>query len=311
MYAAIAYSFALFVFVMFAVSYFTYKHWAKPVRIQDRLGNAAVAPTLEQIGEGEKKFVVRVIQQVGEKATSMANPADATVAKRQLVAAGYRTEAALKIYYGMKVIMSGALAIFAFTFRTNVSTGLKGWIFVAVAIFAGYMLPNFFVEKVMKRRHEKLRFALPDALDLMVVCMEAGLGLDQTIANVSRELATTHPAIAEEMGLVNLEMRHGKRRSDALRNLGDRTMQPDLKKLVSTMIQSDKFGSSIAETLRTHSEFLRTRRRQEAEERAAKVGVKLVFPIFFFILPSMLVVAAGPGVLALWKHLFPMMKNMQ
>ncbi|MGA2435390.1 MAG: type II secretion system F family protein, partial [Bryobacteraceae bacterium] len=126
-----------------------------------------------------------------------------------------------------------------------------------------------------------------------------------------RELATTHPAIAEEMGLVNLEMRHGKRRSDALRNLGDRTMQPDLKKLVSTMIQSDKFGSSIAETLRTHSEFLRTRRRQEAEERAAKVGVKLVFPIFFFILPSMLVVAAGPGVLALWKHLFPMMKNMQ
>ena len=280
--APILYSIMLFLLIMTGATYFIYRMWAKPVRIQERLGSATIAPTIEQIGEGDKKWIVRIVQQVGEKATDMANPADASVAKRQLVAAGYRTDTALKMYFGFKVIGAISLAITALITRTGVSTGVKGWIFVLIAVFAGYMVPNFVVEKIVKRRHEKLRFALPDALDLMVVCMEAGLGLDQTIANVSRELASTHPAIAEEMGLVNLEMRHGKRRADALGNMGERTMQPDLKKLVSTMIQSDKFGTSIAETLRTHSELLRIRRRErkEAEERAAKVGVKLVFRFF-------------------------------
>ena len=111
------------------------------------------------------------------------------------------------------------------------------------------------------------------------------------------------------MSLVNLEMRAGKRRSEALRNLGERTGEPELKKLIAILVQNDRFGTSMAESLRTHSDFLRVRRRQEAEERAGKVGVKLVFPIFFFILPSMLVVAAGPGLLQVFKNLFPMMRN--
>jgi tight adherence protein C len=139
--------------------------------------------------------------------------------------------------------------------------------------------------------------------------MEAGLGLDQAIANVSRELMRTHKAISEEFGLVTLEMRAGKRRGEALKNLADRASEPELRKLVATMIQADRFGTSIAEALRTHSEFMRVRRRQDAEERAAKVGVKLVFPIFFFILPSMLLVAAGPGLLQLFKQLFPLMES--
>jgi tight adherence protein C len=158
-------------------------------------------------------------------------------------------------------------------------------------------------------RQERIRLSMPDALDLLVVCVEAGLGLDQAIRNVADELRMTHKDISDELGLVNLEMRAGKRRADALRNLADRVGEAELKKLVAILIQADRFGVSVAESLRTHSDFMRVRRRQEAEERAGKVGVKLVFPIFFFILPSMLVVSAGPGLLQLFKNLFPMMKS--
>jgi tight adherence protein C len=164
------------------------------------------------------------------------------------------------------------------------------------------------LERRINKRRERLRLSLPDGLDLMVVSVEAGLGLDQAVQNVSRELTLAHPELSEELGLVTLEMRAGKRRAEALQNLAQRTGEPELRKLTSLLIQSDRFGTSMAEALRTHSEFMRTRRRQDAEERAAKVGVKLVFPIFFFILPSMLVVAAGPGLLQVFKYLFPMMK---
>jgi tight adherence protein C len=139
--------------------------------------------------------------------------------------------------------------------------------------------------------------------------MEAGLALDQATVNVARELEITHPEICEEFNLVSLEMRAGKRRVDALKNLAARTGEPEIRKLVATLVQADRFGASIADSLRTHSDFMRVRRRQDAEERAAKIGVKLVFPIFFFILPSMLVVAAGPGLLQLFKNLFPMMRQ--
>jgi tight adherence protein C len=143
----------------------------------------------------------------------------------------------------------------------------------------------------------------------MVVSVEAGLALDQAIQYVSREVAITHPDISDEFQLVNLEIRAGKRRIDALRNLAERTGEPELRKLVAILVQTDRFGTSVADSLRTHSEYMRVRRRQEAEERAAKVGVKLVFPIFFLILPSILVVAAGPGLLQVFKYLFPLMKQ--
>ncbi len=182
-------------------------------------------------------------------------------------------------------------------------------VLVIAAAVAGYFVPTLFLERMVKSRQERLRLGLPDALDLMVVCVEAGLGLDQAIRNVSQELRITHKDISEELGLVTLEMRAGKRRADALRNLADRTGEPELRKLVAILVQADRFGTSIGESLRTHSDFMRVRRRQEAEERAGKVGVKLVFPIFFFILPSMLIVSAGPGLLQVFKYLFPMMNR--
>jgi tight adherence protein C len=173
----------------------------------------------------------------------------------------------------------------------------------------GFILPNFMLEKRIKKRLEILRLALPDALDLMVIAVEAGLGLDQAIQYVGTELRNAHKEFTEEFMLTNLEIRAGKRRGDALKNLGERAGEPELRKLTAILIQNDRFGTSIAESLRQHSDHLRVRRRQEAEERAAKVGVKLVFPIFFFILPAMMLVCAGPGVLGVVKYLLPLMKG--
>ena len=167
---------------------------------------------------------------------------------------------------------------------------------MASGVAAGWILPRFILEKKVAKRQEIIRLSLPDALDLMVVSVEAGLGLDQAIQHVGRELQQSHPELSEELSLITLEMRAGKRRSDALRNLAERTGEPEVRKLVAILIQNDRFGTSMGESLRNHSDFLRVRRRQEAEERAGKVGVKLVFPIFFFILPSMMIVAAGPGI---------------
>jgi tight adherence protein C len=161
----------------------------------------------------------------------------------------------------------------------------------------------------VKKRQLQLRMSLPDALDMMVVAVEAGLGLDQALQYVSREIGESHPDLSDDLSLVTLEMRAGKRRSDALKNLAERTGEPELRKLVAILVQTDRFGTSMGESLRTHSDFMRMRRRQDAEERAAKVGVKLVFPIFLFILPSMMVVAAGPALLKVFRDLFPMMQG--
>jgi tight adherence protein C len=184
-----------------------------------------------------------------------------------------------------------------------------GIVVVVAGGFIGFMGSAMVLEQMGAARQTRLRLSLPDALDLMVVCVEAGLGLDQAIQQVARELAVTHPELCEEFGLVNLEIRAGKRRMEALKSLAERTGESEIRKLVAMLVQTDRFGTSIAESLRTHSEYLRVRRRQEAEERAAKVGVKLVFPIFFCVLPAMLLVTAGPGLLQVFKYLFPMMQN--
>jgi len=142
-----------------------------------------------------------------------------------------------------------------------------------------------------------------------VVCVESGLGLDQAILQVAKELEHAHPEITEELAIVNLELKAGKRRAEALRNLADRTAVDDLKKLVAVLIQSDRFGTGVAQSLRAHSDYMRVQARQIAEEKAAKLGVKLVFPIFFCILPSLFVVTVGPVVMRIMRQLLPMMNN--
>jgi len=309
---AVFISFALFAVLMAAISIYGYRRYARPGRVYEQLGGQATIPNpvIDRLSEDEPGLLVSVLQQIGEKVPL--SPQDATFTRRELMSAGYRNESALPILYGIKIILCVVLVVLALIFRSDITANpILRIVLVIAAGFLGYFGPTFYLGHLVDKRREELRLSLPDALDLMVISVEAGLGLDQAIQYVARELQITHPELSEELSLLNLEIRAGNRRADALRNLADRTGESEIRKLVAILIQTDKFGTSMAESLRTHSDFMRVRRRQEAEERAGKVGVKLVFPIFFFILPSMLLVAAGPGLLQVFKNLFPMMRSFQ
>ncbi len=309
---AIIISIVLFSLLMAAISYYGYRSYARPGRFYERLGGPVLdveggvaAGTLSHTPE--VGWVVRVIQQVGEKVPI--SPDDAGAVRRDLIMAGYRSDTAVNVFSGINLSLCGLLVICAFALKSEIANPVLRIVAIAFAGFMGFYLPGFILDKKIAKRQDTIRLSLPDALDMLVVSVEAGLGLDQALQHVGRELQLTHKELSEELSLVNLEMRAGKRRSEALRNLAERTGEPELQKLVAILVQTDRFGTSMGDSLRSHSDFLRVRRRQEAEERAGKVGVKLVFPIFFFILPSMLVVAAGPGLLQVFKYLFPLMKS--
>jgi tight adherence protein C len=163
--------------------------------------------------------------------------------------------------------------------------------------------------RMAKKRQHRIRLSLADALDLLVVSVEAGLGLDQALQRVGEELAFAHKDLSDELRLLNLELRAGKARPDALRNLADRTGVDDLSSLTAMLIQTDKFGTSVAQSLRVYSDTLRTKRRQRAEEAAAKTGVKMVFPLVFCIFPAIWVVTIGPAAIKFVQVLFPMVKK--
>jgi tight adherence protein C len=308
---AILISIVLFSLLMGAISVFGYRSYARPGRLYERLGGP-VLDSESGIGLGlpqtpEVGWIVRVIQQVGERVPI--SPDDAGATRRDLMMAGYKSDTAVKVFNGIRVTLAVLFFIVAFMSRSAIANPVLRVVSMGFGAFMGYFLPSYMLDKKIRKRQDILRLSLPDALDMLVVSVEAGLGLDQAIQHVGRELQITHKELSEELSLVNLEMRAGKRRVEALRNLAERTGEAELQKLVAILVQTDRFGTSIGDSLRSHSEFLRVRRRQEAEERAGKVGVKLVFPIFFFILPAMLVVAAGPGLLQVFKYLFPMMNS--
>ena len=174
----------------------------------------------------------------------------------------------------------------------------------------GYILPGMVLARLAKRRQHRMRLSLPDALDLLVVSVEAGLGLDQAVQRVADELSLVHPELSEELRLVHLEVRAGTARADALKNLANRTQLDDLSSLVTMLVQTDKFGTSVAQSLRVHSDSLRTKRRQRAEETAAKTGAKMVFPLVFCIFPAIWVVTIGPAAIKFVQVLVPMARDM-
>ncbi|HLI82269.1 MAG TPA: type II secretion system F family protein [Bryobacteraceae bacterium] len=238
-----------------------------------------------------------------------ASPKDLPLLKRRLVRAGFRDPNSARIFHGVRAV-SGAMFCLAGVFvATRIDSGNTVLIGGAGA-FLGYLLPMRYLMIRIARRKHAIERGLPNALDLMVVCVESGLGLDQTTLQVAQDLRAAYPEICEEFAVMNLEMRAGKRRAEALRNLADRTGVEDLKKLVAVLIQTDRFGTSIAATLRGHADYMRTMARQRAEEAAAKLAVKLVFPIFFCVLPSLFVVTVGPVLIRLVRDLFPMFENM-
>ncbi|MGC9947039.1 MAG: type II secretion system F family protein [Bryobacteraceae bacterium] len=302
---------AFFMVLMVAIAAFGYQRYARPGQVYEQLGEPVIeAPTagMPQDPEVHKAREYKIIQKVGELMPVSSD--DSSMTKTMLTHAGYRSDNAVKIYYGIRLLSTVSMGLVGLALRNSLSANPSLHIvFPAAMALGGFIAPNFMLEKRIKKRLTTLRLALPDALDLMVIAVEAGLGLDQAIQYVATELRNAHRELTEEFTLTNLEIRAGKRRADALKNLGERSGEPELRKLTAILIQNDRFGTSVAESLRQHSDHLRIRRRQEAEERAAKVGVKLVFPIFFFILPAMMLVCAGPGVLGVVKYLLPLMKG--
>lgn len=181
----------------------------------------------------------------------------------------------------------------------------RGMVFAVLAAVVGYMIPSFLLGYYVTKRQKEIRNGLPDALDLLIVCLEAGLGLDQAISKCADELALAHPALAEELRMINVEGRAGKPRIEAFKNFADRTKVDDVRSLVSMLVQTDRFGTSVAQALRTHADVSRTKRRQRAEERAAKIGVKLVFPLVFCLFPAFYVVTLGPAIIKFVEALSP------
>jgi len=213
-----------------------------------------------------------------------------------LIQAGFRRPNALALFFGFKVILAAGLFA-AITFYLF-STGHAPKLSLALGILGsvcGLVAPNVWLREKLKKRQREVFHSLPDVLDLMTVCVEAGLGMDAAIIKISEEEQFSTHVLAQEFRTVSQELRAGKTRIDALRDLGERTGVEDIKSLVALLIQTDKLGASLARSLRVHSDSLRTKRRQIAEEAAAKTSVKLIFPLAFFVFPALLVVLLGPA----------------
>jgi tight adherence protein C len=292
--------FAILIFVTIAVIVFAF-------------GAAAAAPSsvlgsrLREIGwqrtKAETKPRVRErIQDVLEPLSRALpiSPADVSKTRALLIQAGYREARAVSIYRSLRLLF-GALA-FLSVFAIS---GFNSPFLLAGMLAFGFFLPRFLLKRKIEARHRDIRLALPDALDLTVICVEAGLPLDQAIQRVAEDLRYAHPELSTEFHLFNLETRAGKPRAEALRNLAARTGVEDVRSLVGTLVQTDRFGTSVAQALRVHSDSLRTERRQRAEEAAAKTTVKMIIPLVLFIMPSLIFVTVGPAVIQLVRLLTP------
>ncbi|MCA1558533.1 MAG: type II secretion system F family protein, partial [Acidobacteria bacterium] len=218
----------------------------------------------------------------------------------QLMQAGFRSDNAVVIYRALQLVslvfFPGAVAFACALTGRSTSSAM---IFILFAFVIGFFLPRFLLSRLIKARHQRVRWGLADALDLMVVSIEAGLGLNAAMLRISEELKTVHPDISGEFELANLEIRVGRDRDEALRNLAERTGVDDLRSLVAMLIQADKFGTSIARAVRVFSDSLRTKRRQRAEQAAQKAAVKLLFPLACFLFPTLFIAILGPAALNL------------
>ena len=213
--------------------------------------------------------------------------------RRRLASAGIYSFQAAVVYsvleLGLPVLFAGAVL--------SQMRGSAGWMLAGILGLVGYMIPSFALGRLITKRQQRIENGLPDALDLMIVCVEAGCGLDQALVKTSAELEISHPDLSSELRTVTTEIRAGKPRIEAFQNFAKRTRVDDVRALVAMLVQTDRFGTSIAQALRIHAATSRQKRRQRAEERAAKVGVKLVFPLVFFLFPAFYVVTLGPVVI--------------
>jgi len=261
----------------------------------------------ESLGLTLKGKLHSLLTRLGE-ANKPSNESEVSAIREALMTAGYRQAQAPMLFMGAKLLCSiVALGIAAF-----VPAKLLGFpsASVQVAIYlgaasGGYFLPMLWLHHAMNKRKEKLLDAFPDALDLMVVCVEAGLGLDAAISRVSSEIQFAHRELAEEFNLVSFELRTGLSRAEALKNLSRRIDLEEVSSLVALLVQTDKFGTSVGQALRVHSDAMRSNRQLRAEELAAKLPVKMLFPLVFFIFPSLFVIVVGPAAVKIARTLLP------
>jgi tight adherence protein C len=264
----------------------------------------SIGDTAEPAGPIKQAFI-DIATRLGQYSTPKTGE-ELTHRKKKLIVAGYRKPNAPVIFYGLKILLAVALpaAVFiALMFLGIPARKMAMLMMLLTAALAGFYAPDMWVRVAIARRQEKITDGFPDALDMMVVCVEAGMGLDQAIKRVSDEMKLNYSVISEEFGQMNMELRAGRSRQDAMRNLAARTDVEDVKSLVTLLIQTDKFGTSIAQALRVHSDAMRTKRRQRAEERAMKLPVKLLFPLILFIFPALFVAVIGPGAIRIFRVL--------
>ena len=236
------------------------------------------------------------------------NDSEISGSPKEFLMAGYRGENAPFIFWGAKVLLAIFTAVIFISIRLLIVKPIPSLYLTLLTVLfalASFHLPNLWLRMKIAKRKELIRAGLPDALDLMVVCVVAGTGLDAAINRVAEEMKLSNKPVSEEFEFLSLELRAGKSRQDALRNLAVRTDLEDVSSLVTLLIQTEKFGTSIAQALRIHSDSMRTRRFQGAEEMAAKLPVKLVFPLILFILPSLFVVILGPAAITIFRTLLP------
>jgi tight adherence protein C len=276
-------------------------------RAEGQIGGTASVD--ESIGQSVKGTLYSLLTRLGE-ANRPSDETEVSVIRGELVSAGYRHAQAPVIFMGAK-FFSGILALAISILLPGKLLGFPTMtaqlVIYVLAASAGYFLPMLWLRHAISRRKEKILNAFPDALDLMVVCVEAGLGLDAAIGRVSSEIRFAHPELAEEFHLVSLELRTGQSRSEALKNLSRRVDLEEVGSLVALLLQTDKFGTSVGQALRVHSDSMRINRQLRAEELAAKLPVKLLFPLVFFIFPSLFVVIIGPGAIKIARVLLPVL----
>ena len=254
-----------------------------------------------------KQNFVQVLERLGE-VNKPKEQTETSHLRAGLVTAGYRSSKAPVVFMGSRIFFAILLGVGFLVFGSDMtqnmgSMALPG--FLIGSMMVGYYLPQVWLNMTIDARKQRIVDGFPDALDLMVVCVEAGLGLDQALARVGVEVKSGHPDLGEELSLLNLELRAGLSREQGLRNLVSRTDLEDIRSLVALLIQTDRFGTSIGQALRVHSDSMRLKRRLKAEEKAAQLPVKLMVPLILFIFPSLMVVIIGPGAISLMRNLLP------
>jgi tight adherence protein C len=289
-------SFVVFASVIFIVMALTHAFSGGSLMITERLGRLWRLPGHERTGlkESRRKLIDTFLSGTAKIFLSASDRM--SEADPRMVQAGFRRPEAAAVFRAARVVVIVALVglVYFTGFYKN-----NPVILLLVAAVTGFILPDVWLDWQRRARQQRLRLALPDALDLLVICLEAGLGIDQALLYVSQELKVAHRELCEEFDLVNAEMHVGKPRLEALRSLATRTGVDDIQALVATLVQTDRFGTSVAHSLRIHSDDLRTKRRQRAEELAAKTTIKMLFPLIFFIFPAIFVVILGPAVITI------------